>query len=136
MGRRRPFLSPERRSIPRRVRAEIMLRQEGRCADCRTRLIIGFFIFDHRPPLALRDEADDPNDPDRLAVICWTCDEQKTPRDIKEIARTKRLAEKHRDFLERQREKVPGRRLASRIQREKLNDELRRALPRGFASEE
>ena len=80
MKRRRPFLSPERRSIPRRVRAEIMLRQEGRCADCRTRLIIGFFIFDHRPPLALRDEADDPNDPDRLAAICWTCDEQKTPK--------------------------------------------------------
>src|SRR5215211_7885055 len=83
MKRRRPFLSPERRSIPRRVRAEIMLRQEGRCADCRTRLIIGFFIFDHRPPLALRDEADDPNDPDRLAAICWTCDEQKTPKDLK-----------------------------------------------------
>ena len=136
MKRRRLFLSPERRSIPRRVRAEIMLRQEGRCADCRTRLIIGFFIFDHRPPLALRDEADDPNDPDRLAAICWTCDEQKTPRDIKEIARTKRLAEKHQDFLERQRDKVPGRRLPSRIQRDKLNDELRRALPRGFASEE
>ena len=77
MKRRRPFLSPERRSIPRRVRAEIMLRQEGRCADCRTRLIIGFFVFDHRPPLALRDEADDPNDPDRLAAICWACDEQR-----------------------------------------------------------
>src|SRR5829696_2560880 len=89
MKRRRPFLSPERRSIPRRVRAEIMLRQEGRCADCRTRLIIGFFIFDHRPPLALRDEADDPNDPDRLAAICWTCDEQKTPKDLKAIAKAK-----------------------------------------------
>ena len=88
MKRRRPFLSPERRSIPRRVRAEIMLRQEGRCADCRTRLIIGFFVFDHRPPLALRDEADDPNDPDRLAAICWTCDEQKTPKDLKAIARS------------------------------------------------
>ena len=133
MKRRRPFLSPERRSIPRRVRAEIMLRQEGRCADCRTRLIIGFFIFDHRPPLALRDEADDPNDPDRLAAICWTCDEQKTPRDIKEIARTKRLAEKHQDFLERQRDKVPGRRVTSRKQEEKLNDELRHALPRDDA---
>src|SRR4051794_14439853 len=136
MKRRRPFLSPERRSIPRRVRAEILLRQEGRCADCGTRLIIGIFVFDHRPPLALRDETDDPNDPDRLAAICWTCDEQKTPRDIKEIARTKRLAEKHQDFLERQRDKVPGRRLASRIQQERLNDELRRALQRDLAREE
>ena len=110
MKRRRPFLSPERRSIPRRVRSEIMLRQEGRCADCRTRLIIGFFIFDHRPPLALRDEADDPNDPDRLAAICWTCDEQKTPKDLKAIAKAKRLSDEHKD-IDRQREKVPGRRV-------------------------
>ena len=85
-----------------------MLRQEGRCADCRTRLIIGFFIFDHRPPLALRDEGDDANDPNCLAAICSACNEQKTPRDIREIARTKRLADKHQDFIERQREKVPG----------------------------
>src|SRR4051794_4295097 len=136
MKRRRPFLSPERRSIPRRVRAEIMLRQEGRCADCRTRLIIGFFVFYHRPPLALRGEGDDPNDRDRLAAICWTCNEQKTPRDIREIARTKRLAEKHQDFLERQREKVPGRRVASRKQEDKLKREFRRAFPRGFVSKE
>src|SRR5215207_249688 len=109
MTRRRPFLSPERRSIPRRVRAEIMLRQEGRCADCGTRLIIGFFVFDHRPPLALRDERADVNDPNRLAAICWTCNDQKTPKDLKAIAKAKRLAEAHQDFLERQQEKVPGR---------------------------
>jgi len=78
----------------------------------------------------------DPNDPDRLAAICWACDEQKTRRDIREIARTKRLAEKHQDFLERQRDKVPGRRVASRKQEDKLNGELRRALPCGNASHE
>jgi len=103
-----------------------MLRQEGRCADCRTRLIIGFFVFDHRPPLALRDAADDPNDPDRLAAICWACDEQKTPRDIKEIARTKRLAEKHQDFIERQRDKVPGRRVPTRREWARLSRQLQR----------
>src|SRR5215217_5411288 len=124
MKRRRPFVSPERRSIPRRVRAEIMLRQEGRCADCRTRLIIGFFIFDHCPPLALRDEADDPNDPDRLAAICWTCDQQKTPKDLKAIAKTKRLAEAHQDFLERQRDKVPGRKVPTRKQWRKLEQAI------------
>src|SRR4051812_10871456 len=36
------------------------------------RLIIGFFAFDHRPPLALRDKADNANDPERLAAICWS----------------------------------------------------------------
>jgi hypothetical protein len=31
MRRNRPFLSPERLAVPRRVRAEILLRQNGRC---------------------------------------------------------------------------------------------------------
>src|SRR4051794_18144150 len=57
-----------------------MLRQEGRCANRGTRLILGFFVFDHRPPLALRADEEDANDPDRLAAICWTCDQQKTPQ--------------------------------------------------------
>src|SRR4051794_22653050 len=58
----------ERRVLPRR-RAEIMLGQDGRCAECGTRRTLGFFVFDHRPPLALREEADDPNDPERLADL-------------------------------------------------------------------
>ena len=114
MRRKRPFISPQRRSVPRRVQAEIMLRQNGRCVDCGTRLILGFFVFDHRPPLGLREQGDDVNDPDRLAAICWTCNEQKTPKDLREIARAKRLAEQHQEYLERQRAKVPGRRLPSR----------------------
>ena len=57
----------ERRSLPRRLKAEIILRQDGRCADCGTRLIMGFFVFDHRPPLALRAQDTDANDPERLA---------------------------------------------------------------------
>src|SRR5215212_11685971 len=95
MKRKPPFERCERRWVPGRLRAEILLRQEGRCADCGTRLILGFFVFDHRPPLALREQDENANDPERLAAICWTCNEQKTPRDLKEIARTKRLAEKH-----------------------------------------
>src|SRR5215204_1893690 len=106
----------ERRSLPRRLKADIILRQDGRCADCGTRLIMGFFVFDHRPPLALRGEEADPNDPERLAASCWTCDQQKTPRDLKEIARNNRIARKYQAFLERQREKQPGRRLPSPAQ--------------------
>jgi len=97
-----------------------MLRQERRCADCGTKLILGFFVFDHRPPLALRAEDADANELERLAAICWTCDQEKTPRDLKEIARAKRLAVDHQDFLARQREKVPGRRAPSRRQWRKL----------------
>jgi hypothetical protein len=72
----------------------------------------------------LRDKADEANDPDRLAAICWTCDQQKTPRDLREIARTKRLAEAHQSFLERQLSKVPGRRVPSRQQWTRMQQSL------------
>jgi hypothetical protein len=60
-----------KRCLPHRLKAEIILRQNGRCADCGTRLIMGFFIFDLRPVPVL-DETE------RLAAICWTCDQRKT----------------------------------------------------------
>ena len=59
----------------------------------------------------MREPNDEVNDPDRVAAICWTCNERKTPKDLKEIARAKRLADKHQDFLEGQRYKVPGRKV-------------------------
>src|SRR5215210_6645150 len=127
MKRKLPVDSCRRRFLPSRLRAEILLRQDGRCADCGTRLILGFFVFDHRPPLALREESDNANDPERLAAICWTCDQQKTPKDIKDIAKAKRLANNHQDFIARQREKVPGRRVPSRKQRLALAEEIERA---------
>lgn len=99
-----PYETCERRYLPTRLKAEIMLRQDGRCADCGTRLILGFFVFDHRPPLALRDKAEEANDPARLAAICWSCNELKTPKDLKEIAKSKRIAEKHQAFVARQAE--------------------------------
>ena len=48
MQRKRFFPRAERQWIPGRLRAEIMMRQEGRCADCGTRLIIGFFIIESK----------------------------------------------------------------------------------------
>ncbi len=106
--RKRPYEICQRKHLPQRLKAEIMLRQQGCCADCGTRLILGFFVFDHRPPLALRDSTADANDPDRLAAICWSCNELKTPKDLKEIAKSKRIAEKHQALLERQAEKSPA----------------------------
>lgn len=135
MKRNRPFEPCQRRPLPNRLRAEIMVRQQGRCADCGTRLILGFFVFDHRPPLALREEADDANDPERLAAICWTCNQQKTRRDLKEIAKTKRLAEAHQDFRERHRDKVPGRPVPSRKQWDRVKRTLRNSV-RGESGQE
>jgi 5-methylcytosine-specific restriction endonuclease McrA len=128
MDRKLPYDPCRRRYLPARLRAEILLRQNGACADCGTRLILGFFVFDHRPSLGLRDEAADANDPERLAAICQRCDERKTPQDLRAIARTKRLAFDHQDFLARQRTKVPGRRVPSRSQVVKLEHSMARFL--------
>ena len=56
MQRKPPFRSCKRHSLPALLRAQIMLRQKGRCFDCGTRMMLGNFVFDHRPPLALRAE--------------------------------------------------------------------------------
>ena len=107
-----------------------MLRQQGRCFDCRTRMMLGKIVFDHRPPLALRAKGDNANDPDRLVAICTICDQTKTPRDIKEIARTKRLALNYQDFTDRMRDKVPGRPVPSKSQWQKLVRSIERPLGR------
>jgi uncharacterized short protein YbdD (DUF466 family) len=76
--------------------------------------------------LALRAQADDANDPDRLAAICRTCDKQKTPRDLKQIAKAKRLALDYQDFVERMRDKIPGRPVPSKGQWQKVKEEMKK----------
>ena len=128
MNRKLPYDPCRRRFLPARLKAQILLRQNGNCADCGTRLILGFFVFDHRPPLSVRARDADANDPERLAAICQRCDERKTPQDLKAIARTKRLAFDYQDFLARQRTKVPGRRVPSRRQFTQLEHSMNRPL--------
>jgi 5-methylcytosine-specific restriction endonuclease McrA len=129
MQRKSPFRRCKRQAPPPLLRAQIMLMQQGRCFDCGTRMILGKIVFDHRPPLALRDKGDSANDPNRLVAICTVCDRRKTPRDIKEIARAKRLALKQQDFDERMRDKVPGRAVPSRSQWRKLVRSIGNGLP-------
>jgi 5-methylcytosine-specific restriction endonuclease McrA len=90
--------------------------------------MLGKIVFDHRPPLALRVKGDNANDPDRLVAICTACDQRKTPRDIKEIARTKRLALNHQDFADRMLDKVPGRPVPSKCQWRRLVRSIERPL--------
>ena len=54
--------------------------------------MIDMFVFDHRPPLALRDVDANPNDPALLAAICRPCNKRKTASDLRAIARARRLA--------------------------------------------
>ena len=117
--RPRPFASCGRIAVPRRLKLDILLRQTGRCADCHTRLDVERIVFDHRPPLALREPGEDPNDPARIAAICSRCDRLKTSRDLAEIARTKRLASQEAEYRARIAAKVCGRpRLSRRAERE------------------
>ncbi len=107
MRRRLPHC--RRRPLPYGLKVEIILRQNACCADCRIPLTPGSFVFDHRPPLALRDADDDPNDPERLAAICKSCDKHKTAADLREIARVKRRGFTYNQLLERERIRVAGR---------------------------
>jgi hypothetical protein len=77
-----------------------MLRQDGRCADCGTRLIMG--------SLCSTVKADDANRPERLAGDLLDRRPAKTPNDLKEIAKAKRLADEHQDFVVGQEDKVGG----------------------------
>jgi hypothetical protein len=79
-----------RRAIPWPIKVQILVRQGSCCADCGARLAMGSFVFDHRPPLALREAYDDANDPERLAAICLSCNGWKTRRDLRDIAQAKR----------------------------------------------
>jgi 5-methylcytosine-specific restriction endonuclease McrA len=125
MRRKFTFQPCQRRFMPALLRAKIMLRQNGRCFECGTRLMLGHIVFDHRPPSA------DANDPDLLAGICRICDQQKTPRDLKQIAKAKRLALDHQEFVERMRDKIPGRRVPSKSQWRKVREKMKEGKTKG-----
>jgi hypothetical protein len=59
-----------------------------------------------------------------LVAICKACDQRKTPRDLKDIAKTKRLALDHHDFVGRMRDKVPGRPVPSKARWQKMKREM------------
>jgi hypothetical protein len=126
MQRKSAFQRCARLGLPALLRAKIMLRQNGRCFDCGTRLMLERIVFDHRPPLALREQGDNANDPDRLAAICKICDQQKTPRDLKQIAKAKRLALDHQEFVARMRDKIPGRPVPSKRQWRKIEETMKK----------
>lgn len=118
MRRHRPFPRCERIAIPRRLRDQIVLRQQGRCADCGALLDLAALVIDHRPPLALRAADEQANDPDRMAAICRSCDRRKTSRDLRTIAKTKRVAIDEQAHQSRLSAKVCGRpRLSKRAER-------------------
>ena len=83
LPRSNKFPHCQRRTLPSRLKAMLIRRQDGCCADC-TIAVDRSYVFDHRPPLALREVHSDANDPNLLAVICQDCNKAKTVRDFRD----------------------------------------------------
>jgi hypothetical protein len=93
-------------------------------------MILGKFVFDHRPPLACAPKEIMPMIPTGWLRFAPSAIDAKTPRDIKDIARAKRLAFNQQDFVERIRDKVPGRPVPSKSQWRKLVHSIEKPLGR------
>lgn len=80
----------DRRSFSQSKRAEICLRQKGRCAapECHAKLQLGMYEIDHIQALVHGgDNADD-----NLRAICFDCHKSKTRKDVKARAHADRVA--------------------------------------------
>lgn len=94
----------KRREFPRAVRAAITLRatdMKGRiwCEQCGAECLSNAdFELDHTVAEGILPASDNlaPLTPESGKLICLTCHEKKTKRDVAEIARAKRLEGKHR----------------------------------------
>lgn len=110
-----------RPAIPTRVKLDILIRQEGRCAcGCRERLgSMDNVEWDHVPALVFRSYNaktglyDPPaNDPTRIFAKIKAHHDEKTVRDIKSNAKTKRVKAKHEGTFKRKSPKMPGQRFS------------------------
>lgn len=94
---------PARKGIPDRIKLEVFLRQQGRCAVTGSRLASIFHAeWDHVPALALRPVAPSGADyepaqldPAYIQALSPGAHREKTSDDQGRIAKVKRLADKH-----------------------------------------
>ncbi len=80
-----------RAHLTQKQKAEVMLRQDGKCAlpSCRKRLIPGLFQFDHTQAL----EHDGDNELDNWRALCTKpCHQDKTKQDNQGRAKRDRIA--------------------------------------------
>lgn len=78
----------DRRSLSQKRRAELVLAQGGKCADCGKKLRPGMFDVDHRQALVHGGD----NEPDNLVAICFDCHKAKTRKDVQARAHGDRIA--------------------------------------------
>ena len=85
----RELPQPQKRKTPTpKMKAEVLIRQEGKCAGCGDTLGRGTpYHFDHIQPL----DSLGSNDVENLQALCKPCHKIKTAQDVKAIAKGRRL---------------------------------------------
>jgi 5-methylcytosine-specific restriction enzyme A len=89
-----------RHEFSAKTKAQAFARAAGVCEGegCGARLTIGKFRFDHRIP----DQMGGDNSIDNCTVLCLACDlGRKTPHDLRDISKVKRIESKHRGIRKR-----------------------------------
>lgn len=80
-----------RQEFSRKVRAAAFARCGGFCESCPAKLFVGKFTYDHVIPDWMGGEPTLEN----CQVICSACDKLKTKSDQSDIAKSKRVRDKH-----------------------------------------
>lgn len=87
----------KRQEFSRKTKAEAFARAKGKCEDCGVKIRpANGPEYDHRIP----DAIDGGNSLENCVVLCFNCHSKKTDEEDKpQIARTKRVRDKHTNAL-------------------------------------
>lgn len=80
-----------RTEFSNKTKAASFDRCKGNCEKCQVRLSVGKYRYDHIVP----DWMGGDNSLENCQVICLSCDKPKTSKDQTDIAKTKRIRNKH-----------------------------------------
>lgn len=81
-----------RTEFSKQVKRDAADRAKGYCDDCKMKLRLGEFHYDHRIPDWMGGEASLEN----CQVLCHACHKVKTREDIRNIAKSKRIIDRNR----------------------------------------
>jgi len=94
-----------RKEFTRKVKADALESAGGRCGGCRVILSPSTGIeYDHRIP----DAVGGVNSVANCVPLCRNCHGGKTKTDVREIARTKRIRDKHTGAFQKAGRPMPG----------------------------
>lgn len=103
-------------AMPVRVKLDVVIRQEGKCASTGERLgTLAETQFDHRPPIHERrwdpvaqDTIPPVNDPAHIFAVKVKAHREETKRDVRRMGKVRRLRETTADHDEAMAAKEPG----------------------------